>query len=229
MATVSGGIFGGISGKVGNVIFRKRGSKIFVAKLPKKRESIRNAREIENGKKFGLTGKISKEINSIKLLKYFWHHLAIKGRSVSNVIFKENFGLLNIENLSGRVIMSPNPGFGIINPSLYVGESNLVIECKALGESGAFDTQVEKYVSVAGIIVLKNPSVEGLAEYDIIAFQSKKYLLYPTDYMSLSHDFSGDTLQKFESYSVKKAFAVFVTMDEEESPVQHSVTFSNED
>jgi hypothetical protein len=60
-----------------------------------------------------------------------------------------------------------------------------------------------------------------------MGFKSKKYLFYPNDYLSLNFEFSGCELWKFENYSIKKVFAVFVTLDEEERPVQHSVTFTN--
>ena len=104
----------------------------------------------------------------------------------------------------------------------------MVIECKAIGDHSSFDTNVEKYVAVAGIVILKDPTIEGLPQYQVMAFKSKKYLFYPNDYMSLNLEFSGCELLKFESYSIKKVFAVFVTLDEEERPVQHSLTFTSE-
>ena len=88
---------------------------------------------------------------------------------------------------------------------------------------------VEKYVAAVGIVVLKNPTLENISPYEVMAFKTKKYLFYPNDYLSLSLEFSGCELVKFESYSIKKVFAVFVTLDEDERPVQHSGTFSSED
>jgi hypothetical protein len=88
---------------------------------------------------------------------------------------------------------------------------------------------VEKYVAAVGIVVLKNPILENILQYEVMAFKSKKYLFYPNDYLSFSLEFAGSERLIFESYSIKKVFAVFVTMDEDEMPVQHSITFANEE
>ena len=181
------------------------------------------------GKVFGLTGKIARGINETELLKYFWHPKAARNQSCYNIIFKKNYGRMNFDDLRGGVLLTPETGFDIMDSSLYPGESNLVIECKALGYSSSFDTKIEKYVIVAGIVVLKNPIRENIDEYSVLSFKSKKYILYPNDYLSLNIEFSGCSRTLFEYYSLKKVFANFITLDEKEAPVQHSMTFSNKD
>jgi hypothetical protein len=229
MARLTGGLFGSLSGKVGDLVYRNRGGKTVVAATPSKRSSPRTEHEIKLGKIFGLTGKIARGINSTELLKQFWHPKAARNQSCYNIIFKKNYGRMNFDNLRGEVLLTPETGFDIMDPSLYPGESNLVIECKALGYSSSFDTKIEKYVIVAGIVILKNPIPENIEEYTVLSFKSKKYLLYPNEYLSLNIEFSGCNRLMFESYSLKKVFANFITLDEEEAPVQHSMAFSNKD
>ena len=229
MAILINSLFGGLSGKLGDVVYRKKGGKTIVARRPKPRQSPLSEREIIGQKIFGLTGKIAKTINAIELLKYFWHRIAGKNQSSYHLIFKKNYAVVRMEDLPGYIFLTPSQGFHLINPSLYPSESNLVIECKALGDHDAFDTRVEKYVAVAGIVILKDPTIKNIPQYEVMAFKSKKYLFYPYDYLSLNLEFTGSQLGIYESYSIKKVFAVFVTMDEEESPVQYSITFSNED
>jgi hypothetical protein len=229
MARLIGGLLGSLSGKCGDLVYRNRGGKTVVAALPSKRGSPRNEHEIKLGKIFGLTGKIAKGINEIELLKYFWHPKAGKNQSRYNVIFKKNYGRLNFDDFKGEVSLTPERGFDLIDPSLYPGEFNLVIECKALGYGSTFDIKIEKYVIVTGIVVLKNPTMEHMEEYGVLSFKSKKYLLYPNDYLSLNIEFAGCMRTLFQEYSLKKVFVNFVTLDEEEAPVQHSLTFSNKD
>jgi hypothetical protein len=228
MAILIGGLFGGLSGKVGDVVYRKKGGKTIVAMRPSARKSPLTEKEILGHKIFGLTGKIAKAINGIELLKYFWHPISAKNQSIYHVIFKKNYAIVRIEDFPSYILLTPSQGFNLINPSLYPGESNLVIECKSLGERSEFDTQVEKYVAVAGIVVMKDPTIENISPYQVMSFKSKKYLFYPNDYLSINLEFTGGQLEIYESYSIKKVFAVFVTMDEEESPVQHSITFMSE-
>jgi hypothetical protein len=104
-----------------------------------------------------------------------------------------------------------------------------VIECKSPGDHSSFDTNVEKYAAVAGIVVLKNPTIEDISQYEVMAFKSKKYLFYPNDYLSLNLEFTGGQLEILGRYSIKKIFAVFVTLDEDERPAQHSKTFTDGD
>jgi hypothetical protein len=228
MAILINSLFGGLSGKLGDVVYRKRGGKTIVARRPSARQSPLTEKEILGHKIFGLTGKISKAINGIELLKYFWHPISAKNQSIYHVIFKKNYAIVRIEDFPSYILLTPSQGFNLINPSLYPGESNLVIECKSLGERSEFDTQVEKYVAVAGIVVMKDPTIENISPYQVMSFKSKKYLFYPNDYLSINLEFTGGQLEIYESYSVKKVFAVFVTMDEEERPVQHSLTFTSE-
>jgi hypothetical protein len=228
MAILINSLFGGLSGKLGDVVYRKRGGKTIVARRPSARQSPLSEREILGQKIFGLTGKIAKTINAIELLKYFWHRVAAKNQSSYHLIFKKNYAIVRMEDFPSYIYLTPSQGFNLINPALYPGESNLVIECKALGDHDAFDTLVEKYVAVAGIVVMKDPTEENIPQYEVMAFKSKKYLFYPYDYLSLNLEFTGGQLAKYESYSIKKVFAVFVTMDEEERPVQHSITFTSE-
>ena len=229
MARLVGGLLGSLSGKVGDLVYRNRGGKTIVARTPRKRGSKRSEHEIQLGKIFGLTGKIAREINAIELLKHFWHPKAARNQSCYNIIFKKNYGIMNFVDLRGEVLLTPETGFEIMEPSLYPGESNLVIECKALGYSSSFDIRIEKFVMVAGIVILKNPIRENIEEYCVMSFKSKKYILYPNDYLSLNIEFSGCNRSIFESYSLKKVFANFITLDEEEAPVQHSMAFSNKD
>jgi hypothetical protein len=227
MGTVTSGLFGSISGKVGNVVFRQRGGKIYVASKPGKRQSAKNEGELEREKLFALTGKISKGINANELLKFFWRPSAAKYQSSYNLIFKKNYGGLNIENLCGNIFMTPAEGFNLADPTIYPGDTNLLIECKSLGDASLNNNKADKYITAVGIVILKNPVIEEMPMYKVIGFKSNKHLFYPNEYLSLSVEFSGDQLSQYEHYSLKKVFAVFVTTDADDKPVQHSITFTN--
>src|ERR1035437_4701376 len=105
MATLEG-IFGPISGRLGDCVFRNKGGKTIIAARPRKRTSPKNASEIENEKKFGLTGKIAKSINSVEIIKQFWQPTARKNPSCYQPIFKKNYGWLNVENLEGIAFLT---------------------------------------------------------------------------------------------------------------------------
>ena len=219
------GIFGPISGRLGDCVFRNRGGKTIIAALPRKRSSPKNAAEIENEKKFGLTGKIAKSINSVEIIKQFWQPTARKNQSCYQAIFKKNYGWLNVENLGGHTFLTPDFGFNLTNPAIYPAKTNVLIECEVLGDHSKFDTSVEKYVAAAGIIVFKDPLTEGAPMYESLGFKSNNYLLYPSEYLCLSVKLTQEQLLKFERYSIKRVFAVFVTLDESGRAIQYSEIF----
>ena len=69
MAQLINNVLGDLSGKFGNVVFRKRGRKTYVACRPGRRTTSKRPHEIKIEKIFGLTGKISKTINEIAILR----------------------------------------------------------------------------------------------------------------------------------------------------------------
>lgn len=223
MAFVSG-IFDVISGRVGDVVYRHKNGKTFVASRPKKRCTAKSAYEEALQRKFGMTGKISKTINSLEVLKYFWRGVTSRNHATYNKIFKENYPRIKIEDLSGFIQIVPMGGFDIKEGLIKLNESGIVIQCKELGENSNFDTKIEKYVIAAGIIILKNPKIEDIPLYEVIPFETNKYLLYPGEYLSLSVESRGSISGLYENYSLRTAAAVFITLDEEGKPVQHSTS-----
>src|ERR1039458_191082 len=117
MAILIEGLFGSLSGKLGDVVYRKKGGKTIVARRPKPRQSPLSEREIIGQKIFGLTGKIAKTINAIELLKYFWHRIAGKNQSSYHLIFKKNYAVVRMEDLPGYIFLTPSQGFLLINQS----------------------------------------------------------------------------------------------------------------
>jgi hypothetical protein len=229
MARLIGGLYGKVSGKVGDVIYRNRGGNTIVCALPRERMSPRTELELEQQSIFALTGKIARVINSEKMLKHFWKPDKQKSQSRYNVIFKNNYRMLDIKDLSGKIIIVPAGGFNLEEPSVKGGKGNLLIECQPLESNAKFNTKVEKFVSAVGIIVLKNPTAEWMPLYEIMTFRSEKQILNPKKPLTLDVEFAGGRLKMFESFSLKKISAVFITTDNDGNPVQNSAVFTNRD
>jgi hypothetical protein len=221
------GIFDTISGRVGDVVYRHKNGKTFVASRPKKRSTEKTAYEKALQMKFGITGKIARTINSMEVLKYFWKGVTARNHAAYNKIFKENYKRINIENLSGYANIVPMGGFNVTEGSLKLNEEDIVIQCKKLGSESEFNTKIEKYIIAAGIIILKNPKIENVPVYEVRAFKTEKHLLTPGENQILAYKLTTQELSSFEDYSLKSLAAVFITLDEEGNPVQHSTSFSD--
>jgi len=229
MARLIGGPFGLVSGRVGDVIYRTRGGKTIVSAVPKQRTSARSEYEIALQNKFALAGKIARGINSIAILKHFWKPTAYNGNSSCNVIFKNIYKLIDVKDFISNIMILPMGGFNLEGASIKTGRTNLLIECDSMNTDPEFDKKIEKYISAAGVIVLKNPTDEMLPIHEVIAFKTLKQFLYPNKELIVDLGLTGGTLQLFQSYAIKKVSAVFVTMDEKENPIRYSETFSNKE
>ncbi|MDR3667466.1 MAG: hypothetical protein P4L35_11545 [Ignavibacteriaceae bacterium] len=227
MARLIGGIFGMVSGKVGDVVYRRRFGKTIACALPSKRTTPLSEREIALRTKFAFAGKIAKTINSIEILKHFWKPNKSEQGTSCNKIFKNNYRMIEVKDLSGEISVVPMYGFNLNNPSITIGETNILIECQSLRGCILKDKKRNKYITAAGIIVLRNPIVESRALYEIIPFKSEMQILNMKNNQSFNFQFTGAQLTLFQSYAVKKAYAAFITTDEKDNPIKHSVTFSS--
>ena len=228
MARLVGGPFGGISGKIGEVVYRNRNGNTIVCARPRERMSPLTEHEIALQAKFALAGRVSGAINSIEILKQIWKPTYKNGLSSYNVIFKNNYKIVNIKNISGPVHIAPMFGFNIKEPIITPGEADIVIECKPMDIDSGFDTKVEKFVMAAGVIILEKPLTERIPSYDVLAFKTLKQTFKPMEAMRTSTDISGGPQITLQSYGLKKAYAVLVTTDEAGNPVKYSDTFSSQ-
>jgi hypothetical protein len=223
MAFVSG-IFDIISGRVGDVVYRHKNGKTIVSRRPDKRCTPPSKLEIAQHTRFGISGQIAKSINSIEALKYFWKGVTAKNHAPYNKIFKANYGQLNIEDLTGNINLVPLGGFTLAEGSIKLNESDIVIQCTGLGRKSDFNPEAEKYVIAAGIIILKNPKIQELRLYESITFKTERQPLSPGKELSIPFLLSVPEAGLYENYLIKRAAAVFITLDEEGKPVQHSIS-----
>src|ERR1035437_7601218 len=123
---------GNISGKVGNLVFRVRNGKNYVAKAPgKQRGSISPARK-SHAMKFGATGKIASAINSVPELQDIWKKYYKTKNSVFTKIFKSIYGQMTGKEFNESGSIMPGHGFPIIG-QVTAGRNFIIVETDALG------------------------------------------------------------------------------------------------
>jgi hypothetical protein len=216
------GIFMGISGKVGNVVFVQRGKKTYVRSLPSKRKSAYTKEERVKQSYFGLASRIASRICQIEEIKHFWKPIVAQNRSSYNRIFKANFNQFDIKNFKGYISLSSEMGFNLNKPSLKMSKTELQIECGQLMKSDIDYNNKVKYFIVAGIIILRGPTQKGLPAYEIMSFKSEKMLISPDSLVDVKIVFSGDDLKNWNGYLLRKAFATLITSDGLGKPLRNS-------
>jgi hypothetical protein len=218
------GLFNRISGRVGNVIYVRRGGKTFIKKLPIKRTTPYSKLELEHHSRFGFTCKIASRICQTQELKHFWNEVKKGNQSSHNRIFKENFRLVDPKDLTGFVRLTPDFGFNLDEPMLLTGKSGISLDCKPIKEQSSDFYKKIKYIMAAGIVILRRPRSKSRDNYEIMSFKSEKITFGVHSLISIQIPLGGAELKSYKGYSLKTAYAVLVALDEKGNPFSYSGT-----
>src|ERR1039457_212437 len=198
-------------GVLGESAIVHRGNKVFLRKRPNKSKNPPTELALLKKAKFGLAGKIAGKISSIIEIKQFWKGDPAKNNTGYNRLFQANYCQLNIEDFSGKIVLSEGYGLEVVNPLIEIGESGLEIKCDSFESADAEKEVAAKYIRATGIIVIKNPGAEAVPEYDFMTFMTKEIPKIRGEKFSAEVIYLGGPLNKFQDYKVKKAFGVFIT------------------
>jgi len=217
-----------MTGVLGDVSIMHRGKKAFIRKRPGKSKNPPTELALAKRAMFGLGGKIAGTISSIYEIKQLWKGDPEKNQTGYNKIFQANHGKLNMEDLTGKIVLSEWGGLEVLNALLELGHSGVEIDCDSF-ESRDTETRVAtKKIKGAGIIVLINPLLgDPYPKYQLMIFETKTVAMEEGGKFSERVKYKGGDLVKFQSYGLKKAFGVFVTMDGEYNPIDISGTIES--
>ena len=123
MANVDKSVLGFVSGKLGDVVFRRMNGKKFVS-LGAKKYKISQSAEAKKGRaNFAVVVKFAVNINSIPELKGVWSSAKIPGTNSYHKILKLNAKLVNSGHLTTANKITPD-GLPLTLSSLILNEDN---------------------------------------------------------------------------------------------------------
>jgi hypothetical protein len=214
-----------MSGVLGNVVIVHRGKKTFIKKRPKRSKNPLTELAMSKRVKFALVGKIASAISSIMEIKQLWAGNPEKNLTGYNRMFIANHGQLNIEDLTGKIVVSDAAGLEVLNPTIELENSGVQISCNRFESKDINKRESAVKIMAAGIIALINPAEEEKhAKYQIITFKTEGLPIDGRGKFSANVKYLGGDLTKFQAYQLKKGFGVFVTLDEENNPIDISET-----
>jgi hypothetical protein len=218
---------GQISGKLGGVVFKRRGNKTFITKVPEHIKPVKDPVTLQRRRKFAWVGKFTKAVNSSPILHALWKPQSTRSVSVYNHIFQSVYGNIDIKDLSGIPVFIPNfLAFSLTNKSVTFGKSSIFVESDPLGVNLGIDLAKEISILAAGIIVFSDPETEGLPEFFFLSVQSGKILVSLNDPPVFKIPLTGRDLYIYSQYRTKKIYLTLITLDASGNPVRHSVIIS---
>ena len=130
--------------------------------------------------------------------------------------------------MTGKVVVSDGTGLEVLNPSFLLENSGVEISCDWFKSKDINKRESAAKIMAAGIIILINPAeVEIHAKYQIMKFKTDAFPIDGSGKFSANVKYLGGNVTKFQSYQLKKAFGVFITLNEEDNPVDISETIES--
>jgi hypothetical protein len=216
-----------MSGVLGNVVIVHRGKKTFIKKRPKRTENPLTELAMSKREKFGLGGKIAGAISSIIEIKQLWAGDPEKNLTGYNRMFIANHGQLNLEDLTGKIVVSDVAGLEVLNPSIELGNAGVEINCDWFESKDNNKREAAVKIMAAGIIVLINPVIYSHSPYQIMTFKTEALPIDESGKFFAKVEYLLGDLAKFKAFQLKKAFGVLVTLDEELNPIDISETIES--
>lgn len=231
MAEIINELTGRVRGKVGNLVYRITHNKTSLNSLSTSRRIDTSEKAVARKKRFKLTVKFAKAVNSLSRLKYFWKNIVVNAgdeyRSAFTKIFKKNFPNITDVSLNNLIHLIPTYGFGLTSPEVTLSDTLVTVELQPIGTGQGIDLSVETKAQVAMVLYANTPVGTDLsiAPFEFIFKMSDEVVLNLTNPLTFEIVLEGDKQEIYNAYTVRKAYFTLITLDADGVPVRFSSTF----
>lgn len=213
---------GNLSGKIGDVVFKQRGGKTFIAKAPKRKSNYVSPETKKRRDKFAVVGQIAKVINSVPQLKEIWGYSCKKNNSPYNKIFKNIYTKIHEDDFTKFGGIIPDWGENLLNCRFIPLIPKIIIELIGPADAGKEFTDQEVFIRIAGIVVLTEPRSVGDKPIQIIGINSGIDALSMEFPREINYGFGGSELQMIVEYTKREYYLHLLTLDESGKVVRYS-------
>ena len=229
MANISNELTGRASGKVGNLVYRITNGVTSLCSAPLKQKPATDPVVIARRNKFRTVLRLASSMNSIAPLKVLWKNTEVFGvkatLSAFSRMIKKNYPYVSEFGLTDGVYMGPSFGFGITTTDVSLSDSAVEVAIDPIGNNEGIDTSVEKFIALACVLFVSDPTDTNLPVYDLYPGISSNVVLNLANPLSFSIVIEGDVQEMYNAYNTRKAFLILITTDAQGTPVHFSQTF----
>jgi len=224
MAEVFKSVIGRLTGALGNMVFRNRGSVTTVSMRPKSFLAGTDIKAQNRRARFGLTGMFAAAVNKDASLKRFWDLATPPNMSAANGIFKANYKHITPDDVTDLARLTP--GISVKVSAVSSSMTNVLVSATldVIGTDQKIDLLVEKKIQMVAVIYCKSPLNEDEAKNHFICLKSGKVVLNLTTELAFTIPLMSDETQYFDIYSSQKCFYTFVTLDDDDVPYHFTNT-----
>lgn len=229
MANITNELTGRASGKVGNLVYRITNGQTSLCSAPLKPKPATDPKVIARRNRFRMALRLASAMNRIAPLKTLWKNTEILGinnkLSPFSKMIRKNYPYVTETGVSDNLYLGPTFGFTVMTTDVSVSDSAVNITIDPIGNSQNIDTNIEKYIALAGVFMLTDPVDVNIEKYIFHQAISGNVALNLVNPLSFSISLEGDVNTMFGSYDTTRAFFVLLTLDQIGNPVRFSETF----
>src|ERR1035437_5015816 len=204
MARIKNQFLGNVSGFIGPVVYKIRGTTQYIASRVFSFIPGADPASVFRRDQIAYVGKLSSKIYSIGIIKKLWSP-AVKNQSrIYQRIWTENYHTSNCDNLDIPAKLAPAANFIISNTSFLFEKKSFLLKTDPLSASTLINPATEKIIVPAGVIVLKEPKSPASPPMEIIAFKGRNEILDLNSALNINIDITNPEDIKFMHYQFRK-------------------------
>lgn len=216
--------FGDLSGKLGDVVFRIRGNKNYIAQASSGYTQPDTAEYRDKLSRFGLTSRFCSAVVRMKEIKGIWKEL-YQDVHLFNMLKSINWQYTEAEEVTEYAVISPITGFSAQPGSAELSALMLTVNMLPLTIESGINPAVEKLVNLSAVVVLSGPVDAGISKNHVFPLVSDSVLFNLTDPITFRVYLSDADADMLVHYGNRKVFCSLVTLDAGGVPVEASKTF----
>ena len=162
MAKINKMILGKVSGSLGDITFRQRNGKNYLASRPGSFTPASDQVSIDRRAKFALSVRLASIINSIPQLKEVWASRTPNGSTPYNYIVKTNYKFLTPSDITENTLLTPGFGFGLQVSFITLTASNLQVNIEPVGTNAGIELSLEKNIQLLSLLAMSGANNEGV-------------------------------------------------------------------
>lgn len=218
MARIRPGVIGETSGKVGDVVYRRKNKKIHAYKANKKRKRTITEAVVKNESAFARVIRFSNFINNPVIVKNVWEFSKLPGTYTNLKIFKFNYENIRSRGITGNVHILPQ-NYYYDNKSILIDKDSLTLNFRVTSAYEYYKKQTKEFNSPYYFLALvhaKNPIKKRSKHKEISVFPVELSSLERIEFKktySFSFDLPNDALSFIDDYKTVIVFPAIVSFN----------------
>lgn len=225
MAQLKNKYFGELRGKLGDVVFRQKGSKNYISQSQRKYTSPNSPEYFNRLETFRLSTKFSSAIYSIIDLRTIWFDKKPSNISLYNHIVATVYRAMKSNDTFNLIKITPEKSFAIRSNTIRLNENQFEIDVEPLGDNSGINTSVETKARVVNVVWLYESNITNISQNEFLGFATDYKDLNIHKNTTYGINFSSNITEIVKLYNKGRVYSSLITYSNEMNIINYSNTY----